>query len=151
MEVVMILIYKKTKYYSDSNGYWMRQYVGPEGKIVQKYLHREVWEEHYGPIPPRYIVHHKDGDKSNYNIENLEMMEKGTHIRLHRRDAGEAQRIKKLKESWKKRPEKKYTCCHCGDEFYTKSRRARHCSIDCWRDRRASLIKRESVQLVLSF
>ena len=29
------------------------------------------------------VVHHKDGDKTNNDIANLEVMLRGTHVRLH--------------------------------------------------------------------
>ena len=34
-------------------------------------LHRDVWEFHYGKIPPKYQIHHRDGDKTNNAISNL--------------------------------------------------------------------------------
>lgn len=33
--------------------------------------HRVVYEQHHGPIPPGYKVIFADGDKSNFNIDNL--------------------------------------------------------------------------------
>ena len=45
--------------------------------------HRLVWEKAHGPIPIGMIIHHKDGDKMNNKIENLKMMTKGEHIKLH--------------------------------------------------------------------
>lgn len=45
-------------------------------------LHRDVWEHHYGPIPDGWDVHHKDGDKANNAIENLEAMPDAEHMAL---------------------------------------------------------------------
>ena len=53
-----------------------------EGYHSQK-LHRLIWEKHYGPIPEGYVIHHKDGNKLNNNISNLECMPNGDHSRLH--------------------------------------------------------------------
>lgn len=45
-------------------------------------LHRYTWEKLRGKIPDGYVVHHKDGNKLNNNIENLEPMEWGAHTAL---------------------------------------------------------------------
>jgi hypothetical protein len=47
------------------------------------YLHRRVWEDHRGPIPPDYDIHHKDHNKLNNDITNLVMLTKADHTRLH--------------------------------------------------------------------
>ena len=39
-------------------------------------LHRDVWEFYNCKIPNGYEVHHKDHDKSNNDIENLQLLEK---------------------------------------------------------------------------
>lgn len=46
-------------------------------------MHRYVWEYYNGTIPEGYIIHHKDGDKANNDISNLECIPRGTHSRLH--------------------------------------------------------------------
>lgn len=66
------------KYYRKPNGYYQRNAGGKRG-----YLHRDVWEFHHGPIPGRYQIHHKDHDRSNCNIENLELLTTGCHLRYH--------------------------------------------------------------------
>lgn len=43
-----------------------------EGERV--YLHRMVWEEANGPVPPRHQLHFKNGDKLDVRIENLELV-----------------------------------------------------------------------------
>lgn len=53
-----------------------------------KLLHRLVWEEHYGPIPEGYVVHHIDKDKSNCAIENLVLLSKNEHHSLHHWGSG---------------------------------------------------------------
>ena len=44
-----------------------------------KLLHRLVWEEHFCKIPDGYVVHHKDGNKLNNDINNLESMSFSEH------------------------------------------------------------------------
>ena len=48
-------------------------------------IHRLVYLVHKGNIPDNYIVHHKDGNKLNNNIDNLEAItekEHGRHTKL---------------------------------------------------------------------
>lgn len=59
----------------DQTGYY-RSNIG-------ELLHRYVWEQEVGKIPDGYQVHHKDQDKSNNSIENLELMLVGEHQKLH--------------------------------------------------------------------
>lgn len=45
--------------------------------------HNVVWEEHYGEIPQGMQIHHIDGNKTNNNIENLQLVTPLEHKRLH--------------------------------------------------------------------
>ena len=36
--------------------------------------HDLVWEKHYGAIPAGYQIHHKDGNKQNNDISNLQLV-----------------------------------------------------------------------------
>lgn len=48
-----------------------------------KLLHRLIFEKYYGEIPDGFCVHHKDHDKRNNNISNLELIPKSVHHTLH--------------------------------------------------------------------
>ena len=48
-----------------------------------KALHREVWAETHGPVPEGFEVHHRDHDRSNNSLGNLELLEGTEHARLH--------------------------------------------------------------------
>ncbi len=37
-------------------------------------LHRHIWEQHHGPVPEGKIVAFKNGDPSDFRIENLELI-----------------------------------------------------------------------------
>lgn len=50
---------------------------------LKKYLHRIVWEENFGKIPSGLIVHHKNGDKTDNRIKNLEIVSRAEHNKLH--------------------------------------------------------------------
>lgn len=63
-------------------------------------LHDMVWENIYGEIPEGFQIHHKDFDKLNNDIENLEMVDTVTHKRIH---SG----CKIIKGEWFK------PCCRC--------------------------------------
>lgn len=52
----------------------------------QKYEHRVIWEQHYGPIPEGYHVHHRNHVKDDNRIENLELVEGRRHNRDHTRE-----------------------------------------------------------------
>ena len=62
----------------------------PDG--TTKLEHRLVWEQHYGPIPPGGVIHHKNGDGRDNRVENLELMQRASHSSLHMEDPTAAQR-----------------------------------------------------------
>lgn len=62
------------------------------------YLHRAVWVYHHGPIPEGHHIHHKDGDRSNNQIENLEPQDGMEHLAKHKLEwnrTAEAKRMHK--------------------------------------------------------
>lgn len=64
--------------YMDKAGY-VRVYAnGTERK-----QHDLVWEAANGPIPPGFDVHHKNEDKADNRLENLELVEHGKHSAAH--------------------------------------------------------------------
>ena len=75
----------KTKYGNakiNPKGYY-RITSGKEGNHG-KLLHRLIFEDYYGiTILPCIVVHHKDGNKLNNSIENLELMDSKNHIKSH--------------------------------------------------------------------
>lgn len=49
----------------------------------QKLVHVLEWESHNGPKPEGMHIHHIDRDKSNWNIDNLQLLTRSDHFRLH--------------------------------------------------------------------
>lgn len=46
-------------------------------------LHRDIWIAANGPIPAGMDVHHKDEDKGNNKLSNLELISKAAHASHH--------------------------------------------------------------------
>ena len=64
--------------FSSSNGY---PTIFVNGKNVL--LHRYVWENERGKIPDGYEIHHKDKNRLNYSVDNLELVKIEDHHRKH--------------------------------------------------------------------
>lgn len=45
--------------------------------------HRLIWESVHGPIPPDHDIHHKNGNRSDNSIENLECIQSPEHSHQH--------------------------------------------------------------------
>jgi hypothetical protein len=66
------------------------------GKYFQRKgarLHLAVWKFHHGPVPEGYHIHHKDNDRSNNNLDNLECLTIAEHLGgKHGQESGERAR-----------------------------------------------------------
>lgn len=50
-------------------------------------VHRKIMEDHLGrKLLPTEIVHHKDEDKTNNDISNLEVVTRSGHMKTHNKD-----------------------------------------------------------------
>jgi len=118
-----------------SNGYIMF------GK--KSFLHRQVWESVFGPIPPGFDIHHKDGNKLNNSIENLESLPHFEHLSLHMKsnrklhdwhktEKGRKFLGEKSRKLWQSRKIHNLKCEQCGNLFEAKQiDRARYCDNKC--------------------
>ena len=116
---------------------------------LRMYLHRYVWELNNGEIPKGYDIHHKDGNRHNNEINNLEMVLSTKHQEYHgtinaadqewiakqrkhmienvipkaaqRTISAEerASRSERSKIAWKNRMPSVYTCSCCGKKYET--------------------------------
>ena len=81
----------------------------------RNYLHRDVYEFHYGPIPAGWHIHHVDHDALNNAPDNLEAITPTAHAEHH------AEHI----------PELAARCAGCDAEFIGHRPWAKWCSPAC--------------------
>lgn len=67
-----------SKYVDSTYGY---VFIKVGGKWVREHVHK--WKKLRGPIPPGHIVHHKDENKRNNRIRNLECVPRAAHAQIH--------------------------------------------------------------------
>ena len=67
----------------------------------KEYLHRLIFEDFYGVIPDRYVVHHKNKEKSDCCILNLQLISKSEHHSIHNSGKNNVWYGKKLSKSHK--------------------------------------------------
>lgn len=49
-----------------------------------KHIHRVEWQKHHGDIPKGCVIHHKDENKLNWDIDNLELITRSEHLKKHK-------------------------------------------------------------------
>ena len=122
-------------------------------------MHRYVWQFHNGPIQDGFHIHHKDGDKSNNALENLEMLSASDHTihhsqssdwigsdenkaqilaagelakEWHTSEAGKEWHASHAVKSWENRKWHPVKCQECSTEFFTPyPTRAKFCNPNC--------------------
>lgn len=77
-KVLPFIMYDNLKFTISKNGYY-------RATVRHKHisLHRYKYEKEVGKIPDGYDIHHKDFNKINNNIDNLECLPKSEHTRLY--------------------------------------------------------------------
>jgi hypothetical protein len=63
-------------------------YTGRRGRYIHK--HRHVWQLHHGEIPEGKLVSFKDGNKLNFDIHNLELIDRGLLCRFNKQQLSKA-------------------------------------------------------------
>lgn len=141
----------------DKTGYYLGT-TKENGK--RQRLHRYIWEYYNGEIPKGYDIHHKDHNKDNNELDNLELISKSQHSRLHCQELTEEQKQKRKEnfeknarpkaiewhksveaKEWHKkhykislalRQKEKFICENCGNEYEAyRNKVNRFCSNKC--------------------
>jgi hypothetical protein len=120
-------------------------------------LHRARWEHYRGPIPEGFDVHHKDGDGTNNKMSNLELVERGEHVRQHTLERiargelkppsaealrlaaewhaspeGRAWHVENGKRGWVNKVWHRVECQECGREYRSPyPSRSKFCHLNC--------------------
>jgi len=92
----MVLRNKTKSCKPDKGGYITQGYIRRSVDGVKVLEHRMVWEDNFGLIPEGKCIHHKDSNKLNNKLENLELVTPKEHSRYHRKFDYEV--VKKLRE-----------------------------------------------------
>ena len=112
-----------------------------------KRLHRVVWEHYNGKIPKGYDIHHVDGDTTNNDIKNLNLVSRSLHARYsgkkrfaenkewfekfhkkgiekakdwHKSEEGRKWHVEHGKKAWRNREYRPLNCQVCGKEYFTR-------------------------------
>lgn len=81
-----IFSYLKNRFIGNMHpkGYICSTLTGDDGVQYPIKFHRFIWECANGDIPEGYDIHHKNEDKLNNSISNLELMKRFEHNHLHK-------------------------------------------------------------------
>lgn len=138
-------IYCGYKFRKDpKSGYFLCSKKTDIGK--RERLHCYVWRKANGMIPNGFAIHHKDENKNNNEIENLECISASAHMALHSKERaekhyeeivssliknaiprskewhkseqGRAWHSKHAKEAIENMSEKEYICTECGKHYF---------------------------------
>ena len=80
-------------------------------------IHRAIWQYYCGEIPEGYDIHHGDFTASNNNFDNLQLLTKAEHRKIHNQNAKFGSQTK--------------TCEYCGKTFVVTNFKHRFCSSAC--------------------
>ena len=98
--------------------------VDDDGKHTSKSYPRFLVEQNIGrKLSPEEDVHHKDGDATNNNIDNLEVILHGEHQKMHSTKYIDAERV----------------CCVCGKKFIFTGKQQRNYYTDLKRGKRRGI------------
>lgn len=153
-------------------GDYYRGSVIIDGKKRDVLLHRYIYMCEVGDIPPKHHIHHRDGNKLNNDISNLECLTMTEHFRFHGRTKEYKDRLRALQplgieaaKEWHKseegnkwhiehgkkvfgnRPLKQFTCTFCNKDYETNSFVSKFCSNNCKSAHRRKLSRESGLDM----
>ena len=130
--------YRGRFWWDRGDGYYA---TGPSHS-VSLLLHREIWRVHDGAIPPGHDIHHRDKDRRNNQLANLELLNASEHAIHHGTPEGFFVH---------KHAEFERRCRYCGKVFILrKPTRAVFCGDWCRRaDRRENRVSQAKPRPIL--
>ena len=151
-----IQVFNGIRYYKKPSGYFV---CDPKRKGHERYLHRAMWITYRGPIPEGMEVHHKNHEKGDNRIANLELLNKSEHTSYHGKrraetepnfrrfidfarlsaaswhgsEEGIAWHSEHGKRTWQGRRSEEHRCAHCGKSYsvFVGTRKVGFCSPAC--------------------
>lgn len=123
------IVYKGKKYhrYPESKRWALRSYYWRHDKWKQapQSLHRQIWIDAHGEIPDGCIIHHKDHNPLNNELDNLACISAEEHCAHH---VADRQKTRKAVCQYK----------YCGKTFEYRNfiRTPKFCRTLCWRRHR---------------
>lgn len=141
--------YEKKFYNDQKSGYWIST-TCPKIRA-----HVWVWKYNHGEVQKGFHVHHIDGDKSNNDISNLELLTAKEHVKKHASpertkknlihiasirlltkkwhasEEGKKWHKKHGIKTWEERKAFKINCLMCGCEIETKTYHQKYCHQNC--------------------
>jgi hypothetical protein len=134
MEHINIELLRKFKA-GGRGGYWAgyvpgHEYANAAGIV---YLHRYLKSIELGYwIPSEFHVHHKDGNKENNNISNLELLSSSDHGKLHAKTLDIKQ------------------CLYCFKSFAPLKESSKFCSTECYSNSRKTFeVSKEELEVYI--
>src|ERR1041385_888292 len=130
---IKIVEWKSQRWYLSKDGYYRNR----EGKL----LHRQVYMEKHGPIPPGHevIVHHENHVRGDFSVDNLLGVSPSEHLAEHGTRGftawgpGDPRHTTRVRTMWANRKPIKRSCATCGIEFESIGMRSKYCSRRCSR------------------
>jgi len=84
------VLYRGRKFTKNHGGYY---YATKRRGVAERMLHRVIWVDHYGTIPPGYDIHHRNEIKDDNRIENLELKTRSRHVAEHKNSSKAVRRL----------------------------------------------------------
>lgn len=112
------------RWHQYGSGYYERTDKSVRPKRTLR-LHRVVWEHHHGAVPDDWHIHHRNENKADNRLDNLECLPSGAHASAHGtlRNSDRSQ--------WRKAEPFDAVCGDCGQSVVRRVRKASYVCVRC--------------------